>query len=147
MSIFKDGASQHATPLFFRPGERWLISYFIVHNKSILMEARCLERSPSRTRVKIEPIAPNAQPYWTDGQFYLLERLPDESNDDKAAATAGTVEGDSAKPCEREDCRRIRQELTQRIIREAAQEIPEGKTFTVATQAESAAQSEHNGTD
>lgn len=132
------------TPKTFKPGERWLVRDFAQK----LHDVTCLEWSPSLLRVRVFW---NLERVWIEASSLsgceLIERLPDESSVNQAATAARTVESDSAKPCQREDCRRIRQELTQRIIHEAAQEIEEGKTPTVATQAEIAAQSEHNGSD
>ena len=139
--------NDYATPETFKPGERWLVSL----TGTDVVEAYCLEWSPTNLfcKCKFPSFEEGEQVQWLRfvSNIELLERLPDESSVNQAAATAGSVEGNSAKPCEREDCRRIRQELTQRIIHEAAQEIPEGKTFTVATQAEIAAQSDDHGTD
>ena len=84
-----------------------------------------------------------------------IERLPDESSVNQTAKHAGAVEGDSGqfwyycakcgRPLKRAAgfyaCLDCEKEIKESIIHEAAQEIPEGQTFTVATQ------SEHNGSD
>ena len=133
--------SSYANSDNFKPGERWLATF----TGTDIVEVYCLEWSPSGCYCLVK-YARSSEGQWVDQFFDLLERLPDESSVNQTAAAAGAVEGDS-ESCQREDCRRIRQEITQRIIHEAAQEIPEGQTFTVTTQAESAAKSDNHGTD
>ena len=124
-----------ATPETFKPGERWLVRDFAQK----LHDVTCLEWSPSLLRVRVFW---NLERVWIEASSLsgceLIERLPDESKTNQAAEPARAVEDDS-ELCQREDCRAIRQELTQRIIHEAAQEIAQGKTFTVATSEEIAA--------
>lgn len=123
----------YATPENFKPGERWLVKDNEFSRE--LCEVRCLEWSPSGIRCKFEYVNSGSRNWSDTTHWYLVERLPDESKVDKTAEPARTVENDS-ELCQREDCRAIRQELTQRIIHEAAQEIAQGKTFTVATSEE-----------
>lgn len=125
----------YATPENFKPGERWLaVSEGWQSLQGPFHEVECIEWSPSGKYVKVRFLTSGIV-LWFPDVPYLLERLPDESKVDKTAEPARTVEDDS-ELCQREDCRAIRQELTQRIIHEAAQEIAQGKTFTVATSEE-----------
>ena len=142
---------QYTTPETFKPGERWLVE--LSKLGSTLLEVRVLEWSESRLYVKLKN--PESRlAYWEDSaDINPIERLPDESNDDKTAKPAGTVEGDSGqfnycikcgKPLKASAitfaCSICEQEIKEFIAYEAAQKAE-------ATQAESAAQSEHNGSD
>ncbi len=130
--------NSYATPDNFKPGERWLaVSEEWQLMRGPFHDVKCLEWSPTKKYVKVQFLTSGIIS-WLFDTFYLLERLPDESKTNQAAEPARAVEDDS-ELCQREDCRAIRQELTQRIIHEAAQEIAQGKTFTIATSEEIAA--------
>jgi len=83
----------YATPESFKPGERWLV-YLFDFGQTRTIEIYCLEWSPSKKFVKIE-FAQRGTERWEHNPITLVERLPNESSDDKTTATAGAVEDDS----------------------------------------------------
>lgn len=80
----------HATPETFKPGERWLVEGF---GESAPLEVTCLEWAPSERFVKLQYGMSEAE-CWRQPPI-LIERLPNESEIDKAAEPARTVEDDS----------------------------------------------------
>lgn len=132
------------TPENFKPGERWLIMAY-----NMLIEVVCMEWSPSGRCCKIRYSSGNN--YWLNDeslvQFDLLERLPDVESGNHQTESKSGAEADSGNACDREDCQRIRQELTQRIIREAAQEAEQWRRHeTAAQKIKEYAQSQNNET-
>ena len=90
----KRAMNSYANPNNLKPGERWIVcasSYQSLCGP--WFEIQCLEWSPFGGYVKIRHTSGNTE--WTRDMPFLLERLPDESNDNQAAKSAGTVEGDS----------------------------------------------------